>query len=297
VRTRLTMAADTDGAIEGGSRSRTWRRSVFLAVAESGIATCKEGFRTAWIGGMQCRWQAGMIAGCAVALCAAAAEKDVKLEFKPPVVGKGLFDDKLVMLDRERGEYATNLASYAANQIATSRGSKESLEGARRYLGLAMHLSPRNQKALVVNHQLSRGILPDPTDGIYTAGVFSRLLLTRGQLLMREGGRQDVLLARMFIELATEMDPRNEDAVYAFELQRIDQGDFDWSIITDYKEPAPKPPAPEPPPAEVAPAAGTTPEAPPAAKPDEKAEAKPAPPNPGRPGGPPGGPPGKRGPG
>ena len=78
--------------------------------------------------------------------------------------------------------------------------------------------------------------LPEKIEGVYTPGVFARLLLARAQLLQREGGFQDKLLGRAFIELATEMDPRNEDAVYAFELQRIDHGDFDWKLITDYKE-------------------------------------------------------------
>ncbi len=156
-----------------------------------------------------------MMMGFAAVLCVAApaAEKEIKFDYTPPVVGKGLFDDKLVMLDRERGEYATNLASYVANQVATTRASKSALDEARRLLALAMHLSPRNQKTLVVNHQLGRGVLPEPTNGVYSAGVFARLLLTRAQLLQREGGSQDVLLARAFIELATAMDPRNEEAV------------------------------------------------------------------------------------
>jgi len=221
------------------------------------------------------------MAATALMLCtvAPAAEKEIKFDYKPPVVGKGLFDEKLVMLDRERGEYATNLASYAANLLNETRASTTAVADARKLLALAMHLSPRNQKALVVNHQLRRGVLPDTTDGVYSAGVFARLLLTRAQLLLREGGVQDRLLARAFIELATEMDPRNEEAVYAFELQRLDHGDFNWERITDYKEPEIFVPAP---PAKV-------PEAAPAKKPEAKPAAKPTPrPASGRPGGTPG---------
>jgi hypothetical protein len=37
----------------------------------------------------------------------------------------------------------------------------------------------------------------------------------------------------MFVQLAANMDPRNEDAVYASEVHRLDHGEFDWSAITD----------------------------------------------------------------
>ena len=49
------------------------------------------------------------------------------------------------------------------------------------------------------------------------------------------------LLARIFTELAAEMDPKNDDAVYASELQRLDQGGVDWSALTDVKKGAKEP--------------------------------------------------------
>jgi hypothetical protein len=42
-----------------------------------------------------------------------------------------------------------------------------------------------------------------------------------------------LLLARIFIELSAEMNPRSDDAVYASELQRLDHGPVDWSALTD----------------------------------------------------------------
>jgi len=35
--------------------------------------------------------------------------------------------------------------------------------------------------------------------------------------------------------LAAERDPRNEDAVYASELQRLDHGKVDWADLMDVK--------------------------------------------------------------
>jgi hypothetical protein len=214
-------------------------------------------------------WQAVRMAVLVAALTVVATAEGKKAEFdyNPPEVGNGMFTDDLNMLDRERGEFASNLAAHAANQVAEARASKASLDAARRLIGLARHLSPRNREALVINHQLKKGIIPEKTEGVYSPGVFARLLLTRAQLLDRDGGFQDKLLARAFIELATEMDSRNEDAVYAFELQRLDHGDFDWSVVTDYKEPVKKAPAP-------APVDDPMPEAKPDAAPEKKPEPK-----------------------
>ena len=36
-----------------------------------------------------------------------------------------------------------------------------------------------------------------------------------------------------FVELAAHIDPRNEDAVFEYENQRIDEGEIDWSLLTN----------------------------------------------------------------
>jgi len=179
------------------------------------------------------------------------AEEKKAFTWNPPKIGSGLFTNDLGMLDREREEYATNLANFAATAIATGKASVASLEEGRRLLALALHISPRNRRALIINFQLGKGILPEPVQGDYSRDVFARLLLTRGQLLEKQGGAQNLLLARTFIELAAEMDPKNEDAVYAGEVQKLDHGRVDWKGYTD----VPDQPAIEPKPAEVKPPA------------------------------------------
>jgi hypothetical protein len=139
------------------------------------------------------------------------------------------------MLDREREEYADNLSGYAANRVATAKASAASLAEARRLVALALHLSPRNRKALVLSFQLSRGVLPEEVPGDYRPGVLASLLFTRGQMLKQQGGAENALLARIFTELSAEMDPKNDDAVYASELLRIDHGAVDWESLTDVK--------------------------------------------------------------
>ncbi|MFM2242263.1 MAG: hypothetical protein RLZ97_1118 [Verrucomicrobiota bacterium] len=171
---------------------------------------------------------------------ATAQEKPGNFVWKAPEIGAGAFTDALGMLDREREEYATNLATYAVNAIAREGASVASLEEGRRYLALSLHLAPRNRRAIVANYQLSRGMVPAAVESDYSPEVLARLLFTRAQMLKQQGGAEDQLLARIFIELSAALDPRNEDAVYAAEVQRLDHGRVNWSDFTDVK-PEPRP--------------------------------------------------------
>ena len=164
-----------------------------------------------------------------------AIAEEKKIDYKAPVVGGGIFSEKLGMMDKEREEYAVNIANYAGNRIVEAKASPESLTQARRLLALSLHLSSRNRKAVVMNYQLEKGILPQKVDGDYSSEVLARLLLTRGQLLIKQPAEEDVLLGRCFIEVAAEMDARNDDAVYASELLRMDNKKINWSIFTDFK--------------------------------------------------------------
>ena len=168
-------------------------------------------------------------------LSLSAAEKENAFAWKAPQIGPGIFDEDLGMLDREREEYATNLAVFATNGVAKAKASAASLEKARKLIALSMHLAPRNKRALVANYQLSRGVVPDAVPSEYSSEVLARLLFTRGQILRQQGGEENLLLSRIFTELAAEMDPKNEDPVYASELQRLDHGRVDWAGLTDVK--------------------------------------------------------------
>lgn len=166
-----------------------------------------------------------------------AADPPKSFVWKSPNVVHSLFARDLGMLDSEREEYATNLASYAANQIAQAKASSQSLADARRVLALALHLSPRNRRAIVLNFQLSKGMMPEISSATYSSQSLARLLLSRGKLLETQGGDDNKLLARMLVQLAAGIDPKNEDAVYASEVHRLDYGPVDWAPLTDCPEP------------------------------------------------------------
>jgi hypothetical protein len=179
-------------------------------------------------------WQALALSTWAISgLHAEPAPKE--FTWDPPKVSTSHFTRDFGMLDPERDEYATNLATFAANRIALAKASPESLAEARRIIALALHLSPRNRRAVVVSFQLSKGLIPEDSRGDYAPQTLARLLLTRGQLLEKQGGSENLLAARTFIQIAAEIDPKNEDAVYASEVMRLDRGEIDWSILTDPK--------------------------------------------------------------
>jgi len=167
-------------------------------------------------------------------ICGQSEDSPTAFAYQSPIVEKVIFDDS-VMLAQERHNYATNLAAYAANLVSVKKASKESLESARRILALALHLERRNKQAVVINFQLRVGVIPEIKKGDYNPRTFARLLMTRAKLLLKSNNdnESDRLLARCFIELAAHIDPRNEDAVFEYENQRIDSGDLDWRVLTD----------------------------------------------------------------
>jgi hypothetical protein len=160
-----------------------------------------------------------------------------------PVQGQGkMFSRDLGMMDTEREEYATNFVNFAANRVAAAKASPASLDQARRFIALAMHLSPRNKRALVVNFQLSQGTLPEPVVVDFSPETLAKLIFMRAGLLGKQEGEENALVARMFIELAAQLDPKNEDAVYASEVQRLDHGAVDWSVLNHEQAPVGKAP-------------------------------------------------------
>lgn len=169
----------------------------------------------------------------ALALSPLCGMEKPKFAWEPLEIRVSVFSRDLVMLDAERDEYATNLAAYAANSIIEGGASLASVNQGRRILALALHLSPRNRQAVVTQFQLAKGILPEKAQGDYSPQVLARLLLTRGQLLLQQEEGENRTLGRFLIQLSAEIDPRNEDAVYASEMIRLDTGELDWSPLTD----------------------------------------------------------------
>lgn len=174
----------------------------------------------------RCFWQVAVLALCVGNSRAVAAQEQT--DWKPVTAAKGGFANDLAMLDSERDEYAT----YLANHSVVWKQAGGDTRTARRMISLALHLSPRNKRAVVVNYQLSRGITPENSAGTELgAPALARLLLMRGRLLEKQEGGVNAQVSRWFVALAAELDPKNEDAVYASEIRRIDGGEVDWKPL------------------------------------------------------------------
>ncbi|MGJ8724866.1 MAG: hypothetical protein ACSHYB_09950 [Roseibacillus sp.] len=158
------------------------------------------------------------------------SDASTKLNYETLEVQKSLFGD-FSMLLQERDDYATTLTRFALENAHNAPGDKENMSGVRRLIALALHLSPRNRTAVVSNHQLGKGLLPEQKEGDYSRAVFARLLLTRGRLLKKQTAKNDQFVGRCFVELAAELDARNEEAVYDSEIQKLDEEDVDWSVF------------------------------------------------------------------
>jgi hypothetical protein len=191
-----------------------------------------DGGRT-FLRGMKAHWQVAAVLVLAGGFLQ--AEEANGFEWEAPKVMMSHFSREIGMLDSEREEYAGHLAGYAGNRVAAAHASPDSLEEARRLLAMALHLSPRNRKALVLSFQLSKGVLPEPVAVDFGPSALAKLLVSRAQLLKSQGGEENLELSRMFVQMAAHMDPRNEDAVYHSEVDRLEHGEIDWTPITDPK--------------------------------------------------------------
>lgn len=213
-------------------------------------------------------WQAVIALSTLTPLLWAEGKPERGFQWASVTVKASAFSRDLGLLDAERDEYATNLADCAALAIANTKATQESLDQARRLLSLALNLSPRNRRAIIVNYQLTKSILPAAAKGDFSPPTMARLLLARGQILANSDSQEDRMLARMFCQVAADIDPKNEDAVYASEVDKLDHGSLDWTFLTRPRtEPAPTT-EPAPPAAPAAPAA--------------RPPLKPTPPGPGR---------------
>lgn len=159
------------------------------------------------------------------------AEESKAIAYQSLEIRKSLFGD-FSMLAQERDDYATTLTRLALENVHVDPNDEKGIAEARRLIALALHLSPRNRTAVVSNHQLGKGLLPEKKEADYSRLVFARLLLTRGRLLKEQKGEADQFVGRCFIELAAQLNPRNEEAVYDFEIQKFDNKEVDWSVFT-----------------------------------------------------------------
>ena len=158
-------------------------------------------------------------------------EKFPQLKWRALRVMKSQFPRSMGMIDSERDDYATNLAGVAIIHLRENKADDKSRELARKMILLALHLSNQNRKAVVFNGRLGRGEMPEAPQVDYSAKTLGLLLMNRAKLLEKQEGESNVEVAGYFFDLASELDPKSEDAIYHSELFRINHGEVDWNKL------------------------------------------------------------------
>jgi len=163
-------------------------------------------------------------------------QEPLKLQWQPLKIAASRFPRSIGMMDAERDDYSGNLAGVAIHHLMANKANRESQEVARRMMALALHLSPRNKKAVVLNFQLGKGVVPDAPETDYRSQTLARLLMKRAEILAKQEGPGNLELAGYLFSLAVDLEPENEDAIYHSELHRINHGEADWTKLLTNKE-------------------------------------------------------------
>jgi hypothetical protein len=145
--------------------------------------------------------------------------------FVRPLVPVALFTpEKTALLEPECERIASFLARYAAEKLTDDvlNGSATARARGRLLLTVSMHLQPMNPSAVHCGLRWldgQRPSLPPPGEPLR---VFSNFLLSAAQRQSDKPAPAREALARVLIRLAADLDPENEDAIYASELQDRD---------------------------------------------------------------------------
>lgn len=146
-------------------------------------------------------------------------------------VPKALFaTDEVELLEVDRKKLATNIAAHVINSVTPDSNARQ-MENARKFLGLALHMDPRNRTAVVANAQLSRGVAPRKVTPEYSPATLAELLQAKAGTLRRKGGDLNLMLAGYMLYAASEIDAANETAVYELEMYRKDIAEVDWTPV------------------------------------------------------------------
>lgn len=151
--------------------------------------------------------------------------------YDEPIVTKALFaDDEVAILAVDRDKLATNIAAFVVNSIQPD-GKADEMDVAKRLIGLALHLNPRNRIAVVANFQFKKGLPPKKVDPDYSPVTLAEVLQNRAVLLAKRGGDLNLMLAGYMLAAAVDIDPRNETAIYELEMYRKAVAEIDWTPI------------------------------------------------------------------
>jgi len=151
---------------------------------------------------------------------------DLAPEHRPfikPKVPVPLFTPaKTALLEVECERIAIFLAREAAEKYspAVLRGEREAMSEGRLMLTISLHLMPLNASAVHCSDCWAEGKAPSlPPPGEDMRAFSSFLLMAAQRQAGGKAGSAREVLGRVLMRLAADYDPKNEDAVYASEMQ------------------------------------------------------------------------------
>ncbi len=142
--------------------------------------------------------------------------------FVRPKIPASLFThDKTVLLEPECERIASFLARYAAREYtaAVLRGDAATRSRARLLLTVSLHLQPLNAPAVHCGQRWADGQPPNLPPPAEDLRVFTNFLLSAARRQTDKSSPARETLSRILIRLAADLDPENEDAILASELQ------------------------------------------------------------------------------
>jgi hypothetical protein len=149
--------------------------------------------------------------------------------YSSPNLTEKVFDiSKLSLSTVERMQLADELAAFARNGHVTD---PQHMSLARKALAIALRLDPVNKKAMVADMQMSRGLEVTGIDTKHPGLAFSGFLMSNVAKL--KDGSDDVVLRGYLVSMASEIDARNEDAIYQAALMKRKKETVDWVRLLD----------------------------------------------------------------
>lgn len=145
------------------------------------------------------------------------------------VVKKAIFSD-VAMTDLEKNLYAEYIAEYVADVLLSEGTTKEKILTARKCLLVAMHLSPKNKKAVQLNEGLIEEIIPKQVSE-FSADALTTLLIHRARLLKKEKGENNRELAFAFMEISSEMTPHHDLLATDSDAEGEEGEELNWRDI------------------------------------------------------------------
>jgi len=145
------------------------------------------------------------------------------------VVKKAIFSD-VAMTDLEKNLYAEYIAEYVADVLLSEGTTKEKILTARKCLLVAMHLSPKNKKAVQLNEGLIEETIPKQVSE-FSAEALTTLLIHRARLLKKEKGENNRELAFAFMEISSEMTPHHDLLAIDSDSEGEEGEELNWRDI------------------------------------------------------------------